>query len=624
MEFDQPSLNPPQQASAEDDGRKSKVLLLGISHGRGIANLSKEELGSDYEICSIVKPSAGLTHLTEDLVKLSSDFTKRDHIVIVGGPGNSLDRDVSYSVEKDLENTSKDSSHTNVEVVEIFDRYDKPWLHRRVRSMNARLGRALIRPNASHIGVIEVCSIKRDYYTSHGLHLNSKGKKKVSHLIANRIKVVMDVIKVEPEIDPLRLEPHDITYETEENKEGHLLDLQATSIKTECVNHSPDLTSEIKVEDSPLPIILNMMKCEVKENSFSADIVQQEHTLSVSLKENEVLTESFADSDEKIVPTAECDVHEEQKLTLCRSYRIDGSIGSDIDHSSIKCDICNKIFVTSQSLKSHFRSHTSKKSCKCNVCGKCFLTSNVLKRHTLIHTGERPFHCAICGKSFSSSAIYKVHARVHSEERPFHCNVCEKTFRTLGNYKVHARIHTGEKPYTCQMCGKFFSRSGALNKHVRIHSGERPYKCDVCGKTFSQSENLKSHARVHAGDRPLKCDVCGKCFTISANLKAHACLPRCDRSYKCDVCGKCFTASGSLNILEQYEIYKNTIAHPHYILNTQLQFNTHTLFDIIIRHSIQTANPHHRNNTPPPLPSTTAHRRAKISSGSRDTEDDNK
>lgn len=194
MEVDQPSLNPPQQASAEVDDRKSKVLLLGSSHGRGIANLLKEELGTDYEICSIVKPSAGLTHVTEDLVKLSSGFTKRDHIVIVGGPGNSLDRDASYSVEKDLENISKDSRHTNVEVVELFDRHDKPWLHSRVRSMNARLGRALIRPDASHIGVIEVGNIKRDDYTYHGLHLNSRGKKKLSHLIANRIKGRIPVI----------------------------------------------------------------------------------------------------------------------------------------------------------------------------------------------------------------------------------------------------------------------------------------------------------------------------------------------------------------------------------------------------------------------------------------------
>lgn len=194
LEVDQPSLNPPQQVSAEDDGRKSKVLLLGSSHGRGIANLLKEELGNDYEICSIVKPSAGLTHVTEDLVKLSSGFTKRDHIVIVGGPGNSLDRDFNYSIEKDLVNVSKDSSHTNVAVVELFDRYDKPWLHRRVRSMNARLGSALMRPNASHIGVIEVDSIKRDDYSSHGLHLNSRGKKKLSLLIANRIKGRIPVI----------------------------------------------------------------------------------------------------------------------------------------------------------------------------------------------------------------------------------------------------------------------------------------------------------------------------------------------------------------------------------------------------------------------------------------------
>ncbi|KAJ4440905.1 hypothetical protein ANN_10753 [Periplaneta americana] len=45
--------------------------------------------------------------------------------------------------------------------------------------------------------------------------------------------------------------------------------------------------------------------------------------------------------------------------------------------------------------------------------------------------------------------------------------------------------------------------------------------------------------------------------------------------------------SSQLNILEQYEIYKNTIAHPQYILNTQLQFNTHTLFDVMMRKAVR-------------------------------------
>lgn len=186
LETDDQSPNPPVQV-LDEVGTKSKVLLLGSSHGRGIASLLKEDLGNHFDVLGIVKPSAGLSHVTEDLVKLTSGFTKRDHVVIVGGPGNSLDGDSNYSIEKDLCDVSESSSHTNVKVVGLFQRHDKPQLHRRVREMNLRLERALLSPAASHIDMIDVSGIDRDAYTSHGLHLNSRGKKQLSQLIADRI-----------------------------------------------------------------------------------------------------------------------------------------------------------------------------------------------------------------------------------------------------------------------------------------------------------------------------------------------------------------------------------------------------------------------------------------------------
>ena len=39
-----------------------------------------------------------------------------------------------------------------------------------------------------------------------------------------------------------------------------------------------------------------------------------------------------------------------------------------------------------------------------------------------------------------------------------------------------------------------------------------------------------------------------------------------------------------LNTLEQYEIYKHTKTHPDQILNTQINFSTHTLFDSTLQH----------------------------------------
>jgi hypothetical protein len=58
----------------------------------------KENLGTKFDIASIFKPNAPLAKAVEDLGKLGKDLTKKDHIVIVGGSGNSLDRNHYYSV----------------------------------------------------------------------------------------------------------------------------------------------------------------------------------------------------------------------------------------------------------------------------------------------------------------------------------------------------------------------------------------------------------------------------------------------------------------------------------------------------------------------------------------------
>jgi len=43
-----------------------------------------EHLGTQYDITSIFKPNETFANVAEDLRKLGNDFTKRDHIIIVG------------------------------------------------------------------------------------------------------------------------------------------------------------------------------------------------------------------------------------------------------------------------------------------------------------------------------------------------------------------------------------------------------------------------------------------------------------------------------------------------------------------------------------------------------------
>ncbi|KAJ4442189.1 hypothetical protein ANN_12055 [Periplaneta americana] len=53
--------------------------------------------------------------------------------------------------------------------------------------------------------------------------------------------------------------------------------------------------------------------------------------------------------------------------------------------------------------------------------------------------------------------------------------------------------------------------------------------------------------------------------------------------------------SQKLNTLEQYEVYRHTKTHPNDILNIQLNFKTHTLFDSTLR-----THPHRKQEAPRP------------------------
>ncbi|XP_069670852.1 uncharacterized protein [Periplaneta americana] len=110
----------------------------------------------------------------------------------------------------------------------------------------------------------------------------------------------MDLIKMEPEVDPLDLQD-DKTYILEEKKasseEGNWSHLEVSGIKTECVDHSYEIKSEMKVEDiTPVPIGFAFVKSEVDKDVFDLDRVEQEQKVEVSSEENEVYPESTVPS----------------------------------------------------------------------------------------------------------------------------------------------------------------------------------------------------------------------------------------------------------------------------------------------------------------------------------------
>ncbi|XP_069670160.1 uncharacterized protein [Periplaneta americana] len=140
----------------------------------------------------------------------------------------------------------------------------------------------------------------------------------------SRLKVVMDVIKTELEVDPLALETSDDTDEEEkkcilesvhistqmktecednsyhltsgmkaEAKEGNLSHLELMVTNTECWYNNYDIKTEMNLEDaSPVPTSFPMVKSEVDEDSSDLDRVQQEQKMEASIEDDEVFPES--------------------------------------------------------------------------------------------------------------------------------------------------------------------------------------------------------------------------------------------------------------------------------------------------------------------------------------------
>ena len=189
---------------------------------------------------------------------------------------------------------------------------------------------------------------------------------------------------------------------------------------------------------------------------------------------------------------------------------------------------------------------TGKKLYTCELCNKSYSRSNSLRRHLLVHTGEKAYACDLCDKKFSIKSYLTAHRKIHSGETPFGCTLCFKQFNRVSNLRAHMLVHTGLKPHSCEVCGKLFNLSSNLKRHMTIHSGLKPHVCSVCGKEFGLSSSLKEHMRVHTGENPYKCELCGKVFKQHSNFRRHKSIHSGEKRHVCRICNKAFNQSGSL------------------------------------------------------------------------------
>ena len=167
-----------------------------------------------------------------------------------------------------------------------------------------------------------------------------------------------------------------------------------------------------------------------------------------------------------------------------------------------KCEMCDKVFHLSETLKSHItKAHSGKGIHKCQHCKNIFFKESALLRHIQrIHEKTAKFKCNLCEKLFAAKLGLKYHyEKSHAGVGLFACNFCDKKFFSDMKQKFHEKFkHSKQSEHDkkCVTCNKEFPNRPRLLAHVWNQHNIRSYQCDICKKVMLPTSRIR-HLQQH-------------------------------------------------------------------------------------------------------------------------------
>ena len=172
----------------------------------------------------------------------------------------------------------------------------------------------------------------------------------------------------------------------------------------------------------------------------------------------------------------------------------------DMTHRITECGACDKIIFPFQ-FAGHKNNCTLRKIIMCNKCGYTTQTSRLLTAHKKVHEKyENAIKCQHCDKYFVSEERLNSHFNWR-HKRDFKCTYCDQKFTTKGAQHYHEQnMHTfinGKALHKCSLCTFTCEDSFTMQVHKAKHRKKNfgPFICKNCNREFKSQDNLIKHVK---------------------------------------------------------------------------------------------------------------------------------
>ncbi|KAJ4425929.1 hypothetical protein ANN_27555 [Periplaneta americana] len=367
--------------------------------------------------------------------------------------------------------------------------------------------------------------------------------------------------------------------------EGKLLDLQVTGIKTECMDHSTDVKSEMTFDKTHMPIGISFVKSEVEEETV-AEIKTEGTDHSCDVKSEISRVESpvpidfpvmkreveryvdYSDTGSRRLGNLQMgnltfspynrQASSEDKITLTKSHLSISAIPPELTHFGDEGNVLDlhMIGVKTECMDHSYdrESETTFEECpvpihfpiiKSETEDKALNINKEQDEAKLQVTAEenevfteglqtlKVDDNKVIPHIFTSS--FHDFTSLHNDSVPgaggtFILLVIYPSLVFLVELTAHFLL-SAEVPPSCD----------SIAEDECLETREKTFKCDVCGKCFFDSLELKRHIVLHKSKRPLISDDCGKdCLQVDL-LTKHACVHTGDQTCSSDFCRKKFS-----------------------------------------------------------------------------------